>query len=243
MPVQQDQAIVLRLTEFSETSQIGAFFTSAHGQLHLIAKGSRRGTKQRAAVGLDLLEWGDLGFAPARGEAQLGTLTDWAQRDAFAGLRCDLLRLYAGLYAAELVTGLTEVGDPHPELFAALLDTLQKLASSAPAPPLIPRFQKELLRSIGYLPNLRSCVDCGRNLRPGHDVYFSARAGGLLCRDCEMHHAEKLRWPAGLAANAAEGANWTEWFRLLNYHLTHTAGRPFQTATQLGRLLAAGRLG
>jgi DNA repair protein RecO (recombination protein O) len=238
MPAQNDDAVVLGLTEFSETSQIVSLFGARHGRLRLIAKGARRSTRQRFAPGLDLLERGEVSFLPARGDAQLGTLTEWVQHDAFAGLRRDLLRLTAGLYAVELVAALTEEADPHPELFAALVHLLGHLASDAPAAPQIPRFQSELLRAIGYAPNLDECVACHRPVRRGSPAYFSAAAGGLLCRDCEPAHVEKRRVPATLVGTTPATGDSRAWFELLDYHLTHTAGRRFQTAAQLAALLA-----
>ena len=122
------------MTEFSETSQIVTLFCAAHGLLRLIAKGARRSTKQRFAAGLDLLELGEVGFVPPRGDAQLGTLTDWAQQETFGAVRRELLRLYGALYAVELVTSLTEEADPHPELYVALVRTLRDLAGEGVNP-------------------------------------------------------------------------------------------------------------
>ncbi len=241
MNAQTDEAVVLRLTEFSETSQIVSMFGARHGLLRLIAKGARRSTKKRFAVGLDLLELGEVGFLPAHGDAQLGTLTEWVQRDAFAGLRRDLLRLHGALYAVELVAGLTEEGDPHPDLFRALADTLRNLAGEGPAAMHLPAFQHDLLRAIGYEPSLRECVGCRRAIARGHPVYFSAGAGGLLCRDCEPQHVEKRRVPPRLIETTPRTGDPSAWFDLLDYHLTHVAGRRFKTAEQVAALLARQR--
>ena len=191
MPARTDQAVVLRLSDYSESSQIVTLFTAAHGLVRLIAKGSRRGTRKRFATGLDLLEFGEVSYIPARGEAGLGTLTEWVQRDAFIGLRRQLLRQYAGLYAAELVGTLTEQHDPHPDLLEALLELLRQLAGTPsdprPSPPdptdpvaAIVRFQSALLKAIGYAPILHRCVDCARPRVRGTPAYFSSTAGGLI---------------------------------------------------------------
>ena len=238
MSAQSDQAVVLRLSEFSETSQIVTLFTAGSGLLRLIAKGARRSTKKRFAAGLDLLELGEVSFIPRHEGAQLGTLTEWVQRDAFSGLRRDLLRLHAGFYAAELVAGLTEENDAHPDLFAALVETLRGLAGDTPAAPHVPRFQAALLRAIGYAPNLQECVACGRTPGRGGPVYFSAGAGGLLCRDCEPNYVEKRRVPPRLAGTTPATGDPREWFELLDYHLTYIAGRRFKAAEQLAPLLA-----
>jgi DNA repair protein RecO (recombination protein O) len=229
---------VLRLTEFSETSQIVTLFSAGHGQLRLIAKGARRSTRERFAAGLDLLELGEVGFLPPHGDAQLGTLTDWAQRETFGAVRRELLRLYGAMYAVELVAALTEEADPHPELYGALVRTLRELAGEAPAAPVLPAFQSDLLTAIGYAPNLQQCVACRRTPPAGGAVYFSAGAGGLLCRDCEVHYAEKRRLPAQFCRTTPGHGDPRAWFELLDYHLTYIAGQRFKTAAQVTALLA-----
>ncbi|MBK9129343.1 MAG: DNA repair protein RecO [Phycisphaerales bacterium] len=237
MSLERDDAVVLRLSEFSEASQIVTLLGRGHGLLRLIAKGVRRGTRTRFAAGLDLLELGEASFALPRGDAQLGTLADWVQRDSFAGLRRELLRLQAGLYAVELVTALTEEHDPHPELFDALVDTLRRLAGTGPAAPLVPRFQAALLHAVGYHPLLDECASCHRPPRIRGPLYFSAGAGGVLCRDCEMHYVEKRRLPDGLLTTRPDAGDPFAWFELLDYHAAHIAGRRMSSASGLGGLL------
>jgi DNA repair protein RecO (recombination protein O) len=229
-----DRAVVIRLSEYAETSQIVSLFTERHGLLRLIAKGIRRGTKQRFAAGVDLLESGEVSFVPPRSGAGLSTLTAWAQHDGFSGLRGDLARLYAGLYAAELLVALTEENDPHAELFCALGDLLNHLSVGSAVLPGVTRFQLELLRATGYLPELEHCVSCGGGLGRG-PIYFSSRAGGLLCRDCEMHFVEKTAAPRPAGSMPFESNK--QGFELLNYHLTHLAGRAFRTSAQLAKIL------
>lgn len=237
MPQLRDQAVILRRIEFSETSQIIAVFGRASGQLRLIAKGARRSTKTRFAAGLDLLELGELGYNPAHEGAELGTLTDWRQHDAFGGLRTSLPTLHAAMYAAELTIALTEVGDPHERLFDGLVELLRSLAAGSPAGVALVAFMLLLLREVGYLPELGVCVDCRRPVR-GHLAYFSSRAGGVICRDCEMHHVEKRQLPALLLSRPAT-ADPVGWLELLDYHATNIAGRRPATSEPLFRVLRA----
>ncbi|MFH1748284.1 MAG: DNA repair protein RecO [Planctomycetota bacterium] len=233
MPIQSDQAIVLRLTDFSETSQIATLFTARQGLVRLIAKGARRGTAKRFAVGLDLLEAGEVSYLPPRGDAQLGTLTEWVQRNAFAGLRSELVRMHAGFYAAELVSTLTEEYDPHADLFANLRQTLTALANGDDSLRTIATFQDGLLKSLGYAPNYTQCVACNRPWARGAAAFFSSTAGGLLCRDCEMHYVEKRRLPANLPDTDPRTGDARAWFTLQDYYLTHVAGRRLKTADPL----------
>ncbi len=239
MDPQIDLAIVLKLTEFSETSQIVTLLGQRHGQIRLIAKGARRSTRKRFAAGLDLLELGEVGFLLPRGDAQLGTLTDWQQRDAFMGLRRAALPLAGALYAIELVAGLTEEHDPHPELFVGLRDTMHSLSSNEPpAGPIIVQFQMIVLKTIGYAPELGRCIDCGRPPASNQPTWFTAGGGGLLCRDCEPHHQEKRRMPTRPERALDDPAESPRWFDLLDYQLTFVAGRKFKTAARVTALLA-----
>jgi DNA repair protein RecO (recombination protein O) len=237
-----DDAIVLRLAEYSETSQIVWLLTARSGLVRLIAKGVRRATAKRPAVGLDLLEYGEAAFIPPRGEAGLGTLTEWLQRDAFTGLRSNLPALYAGLYAAEATGALIEEFDPHPDVFAALHGLLGGLAAAPAGDPLaagrrLAEFQQALLAALGYAPNLVACVACGKQRGPGRGAYFSAAAGGLLCRACQAGYADKRRLTAAMLDAGPVNGHVLEWLELLHDYLTHTAGRDLRTGRRLFRLL------
>lgn len=241
MALQNDQAIVLRLSEFSETSQIVTLLTRNAGQQRLIGKGLKRAPRTRVAVGLDLLERGDVAYLPARPGADLAMLTEWVQRDAFAGLRAALPKLYAGLYLAETTAALTEPEDPHVTLFDALRDALERLASPAPESaaigPIVVRFQLRLLEAIGLTPQFRTCVDCGRPRERGAPAWFSAAAGGLLCRHCAGRHREKHELAPGLVDTRLEQSPPADWFGVFDYHLTHTAGRAFQLSGPVRKCL------
>src|SRR3954454_4295731 len=93
-----DEGICLRVTDFSETSQIVAMFTRHHGLVPLIAKGAKRASKKSVMSGpLDLLTAGQVVFVPARdgatgsgGGAQLGILAAWELADHRGTLRAQL---------------------------------------------------------------------------------------------------------------------------------------------------------
>lgn len=232
MAIETDQAIVLRLSDYSESSQIATLFTASHGLVRLMAKGAKRGAKQRPAVGLDLLELGDAAFALARGEAGLGTLTEWKQLDAFLGLRRALEPLNAAIYIAEITPAVTVEHDPSPALFEALRAALTTLAASDPqtdAFEALVRYQAAALRMLGQTPNLRECVVCGRARPTGKPASFSSAAGGLLCSTCAPRQPERLRLSARFL-DAGREAPPREWFSLLDYHLSHIAGRPFRAS-------------
>lgn len=228
----KDTAIALRRLDYSETSQVLAFYTAAHGQQRLIAKGIKRGAKKRFAAGIDLLESGEIVFTrSARGGDALGILSEWRQLSLHAPLRDRLDRLYAAQYAAELTAALTIEDDPHPPIFDALNAALRALCETGEPVGAVVEFQAALLTETGLMPRLEACVSCGTVCPTNADLYFSSHEGGLMCPDCERHRVEKrLVAPAAVEALATGTPVPARWrvaaFDLLDYHVTHLMGRP-----------------
>jgi len=189
MSLIRDEAVVLAKHEYSETSQVLVLFTRQHGKVRAIAKGIRRGTKARFAVGTDLLDVGTV-VVSSRQErsATLATVTEWKQTRSLSGLRETLGRLRAAEYAVEITAHLTEDWDPHVGLFDALLSTLTELSEALEPLTLVVAYQLRLLDAIGSHPRFDACVLCGRRNELTH---LSAHEGGMICRHCEPGQVEK----------------------------------------------------
>src|SRR4051812_29696651 len=131
-----DEGICLRVTDFSETSQIVGMFTRRHGLVPLIAKGAKRQSKKNVMSGpLDLLTLGEVVFVPAKETpgatgAQLGTLAAWELGDHQRALRGNLAGLNAAMICAEVTTHLLQPHDPHEDLFGELECAVQLLAGA-----------------------------------------------------------------------------------------------------------------
>jgi len=188
-----DVAIVLRVTDFSETSQIVVMLTREHGVVPMIAKGSKRASKKGVVSGpLDLLTAGEVVFVPAKQTAELGTLAEWELTDHRKVLRGNLAALNAALVAAEVTLLLQHPHDPHPELFDECEAAFELLGTEQRARGLV-AYVKSALISAGYGPQLEACVVCGKELGlagweggggGGAEVKFNARAGGIICGEC-----------------------------------------------------------
>lgn len=73
--------------------------------------------------------------------------------DAFDPIRRDLVKIsYASLFL-DLVDGMTETSDPHPEIFDLLLHALQALAITTDPRSLARSFEAHLLSMSGLLPD------------------------------------------------------------------------------------------
>lgn len=189
----QDRCICLRKTEFSETSQIITLFARTFGIVRLIAKGAHRRTKAGASKfdgGVDFLDAGDAVFShdPAR---DLPPLTEWHLTEGHQALRQTFRGICLGLYAAELIDRLIEEHDPHPDLYDRLAATLPLLAGKGREEVFL-AYQLDVLRSAGYLPELRLCTACGEIVDGRGGAWFSPASGGIVCRNCELSVHDRI---------------------------------------------------
>ena len=180
---QRDQAICLRTTDYSETSQVVHFLTRASGVVRLLAKGTKR-PKSKSLGAIDLLSEGDLVFAGA-GRGALGTLMEFTEAVSHLDLRRDARRLNTGLFMLEMVAAMLADADPHVEVFDLLHNALARLGhDEAPAPAVLAYFQWRLLRHVGLLGQLRDCVSCGQAILAAEEgrAGMPARENGTVGR-------------------------------------------------------------
>src|SRR5258708_2008063 len=132
MPPVKATALVLRTTDWSETSRIATLWTREFGKVRALAKGGRR-LKSSFESALDLLNvCGIVLLRKSSGSLDLLTEARVVQR--FPRLRTNLEALYAGYYVAELLADWTEDHDAHPGLFDEALATLDALGGTETGP-------------------------------------------------------------------------------------------------------------
>jgi DNA repair protein RecO (recombination protein O) len=237
--------LVLRTTDWSETSRIATLWTREFGKVRVLAKGGRR-LRSNFESALDLLTLCSIVLL-RKSSGGLDLLTEARVVQRFPRLLHDLPALYAAYYVAELLADWTEDYDPHPVLFDEALATLQDLGAPATATgPRLARFELVLLRELGYSPHLETCAACGAE-PAGRGLAFSASAGGVLCTACQAGQRERRslspearrellrlnesgeawRAPGGLSVRG-------EVRQALNYYVTHLLGRRPRLLPYLG---------
>lgn len=237
-------ALVLRTTDFSETSKIATLWTREFGKVRALAKGGRR-LKSNFETALDLLTVCSMVFL-RKSSGSLDLLTEAQVLKRFPRLRGDLPALYAGYYIAELLGDWTEDYDPHPVLFDEALAALDDLgAAGVPTGLRLARFELVFLRELGYSPVLTHCASCGGE--PGETRAFAPSAGGLVCRECQPRHRDRRAlsdpaWQALLALNESGDAWRQPWGadaraevrQVLNHYVTHLRGKRPRLLPYLG---------
>ena len=185
MASEKSLAIVLRVTEYSETSCIVNLLTREFGRIGAIAKGARR-PKSPFSAAIDVLAVCEVVFINK--PSALSVLTEAKLERRFRAGETDLKRLYAGYYVIELIRTLTDEGDPTPELFDLTREMLVQLDegifSENEMNHRLLQFELSLLDLLGQLPMLTRCVSCGREKTMLSEVNFGLNAGGVLCQTC-----------------------------------------------------------
>jgi len=186
MPTLKDDAICLRLVDWSETSQIAVLLTERYGKVAATAKGAKRrnpSTLAKFSGGLELLNRGEAVFITRRGR-DLANLIEWDLTDGHWPVRRNLRAYRLAMYAVDLVHHVLEDHDAHPRTFHALATLLAALSGAdgraEEAEAALVRFQWATIGDAGYRPVLDRDVRTGQALAPTTPLAFSPAAGGLV---------------------------------------------------------------
>ena len=182
MPAEKAVGLVVRTTDWSETSRIATIWTRELGKVRVLAKGGRR-LRSNFEVALDLLSVCSIVLL-RKSSGGLDLLTEARVEERFNGLRTNLPALNAGYYVAELLGDGTQDYDPHPALFEFSLDTLRKLAAGGDVTGLVSAYELGWLGELGLRPVLDRCAACQTDQLPAGRLTYSAIAGGVVCPAC-----------------------------------------------------------
>ena len=245
MSLERATGIVIRGTDFSETSRIVTLWTRELGKVRALAKGGRR-LKSNFDVALDLLSVCGIVLL-RKSSGSLDLLTEARVEERFPQLRSELAALYGAYYVAEMLGDWTQDYDPHSILFDEAIGTLRTLGQPGVLNgPCLAHFELVLLRELGYGPALNFCADCGEGLT-GQGLAFSAAGGGVLCPGCQPKQREKRplttdAWRA-LERLQETGEAWreiqdprlrSEIRQLLDHYVTYLLGRRPRLLPYLG---------
>ena len=169
----EEPGYVLHMYPFKETSLVVEVFTRRLGRLGLVARGARR---PRSALRGMLMAFQPLTLSWS-GKAELRTLhrAEWlAGYPQLAGLN-----LLCGFYLNELLLKLLAREDPHEGLYLAYDEALRALRAARPPAWVLRRFEKLLLRELGYGMLLERDVAGAAVLRDATYIYQVERGPEL----------------------------------------------------------------
>lgn len=186
MALRHDEGIVLRSYPFGEADRVVVLLSPRRGKLRTVAKGVRK-TTSRFGGRLEPFTHVELVVYEGR---NLDVITQVEVVEAFPRLRRDLDRVVVASTMVEAADAVVQEHEPSTALFGVVRKGLQVLDRTGPLhPDLIAAFLLQLARVAGMAPSLDRCVDCRR---PASDR-FSFVAGGVVCGSCRTEGAVRLR--------------------------------------------------
>jgi DNA repair protein RecO (recombination protein O) len=150
---------VLHSYPYKETSLIVDVFTRDHGRIALVAKGAKRPHSKLRGV---LQTFQPLSVSWS-GKSEVRTLTgaEWV-----GGLPpLEKAALLCGFYVNELLVKLLARDDPHPALFDHYIAALNQLGHDEPAPIVLRKFERSLMKETGVAGDLTTCTVTGQRVQ------------------------------------------------------------------------------
>lgn len=188
MGVSETEAIVLRTYKLAEADKITVFLSQNFGVMRGVARGARR-LKSKFGASLEPYTLVSLSYYEKEGQELVGIR------------QADILRSYFELsknteiiIALEYISGLIlEFAPPHEpneKIFRMFRVCLEAIASSPGDLRQIIRYcEIWLLKLSGFLPDLRSCVNCKKSFEENSERAYFGIDGGLRCERC-AHKAD-----------------------------------------------------
>ncbi len=176
--------LVLRVTDYKDSSRILTVLTSSEGKLTVSARGAmRRGSRLAAAV--QPLAYSDMTLSQSRDR---WTLTEAQTIELFSGISSAVELLALGSYFAELLEAVSDEDSPNPDVLSLGLNALYMLSRNERSPALIKAaFELRLMCLAGFEPIVSACAVCDKEdvVAPRLDL----RGGTVLCRNCKASGA------------------------------------------------------
>ncbi|MDO5027401.1 MAG: DNA repair protein RecO [Tissierellia bacterium] len=169
-------AIVIGQVDYKESSKIIRLFSRELGLISALARGAKRPKSKMQNISslysvseFSLLRKGDFYH-----------IKEGRVIDLNEGLRGDIRSIYCAQLCVDLVEKSVMDHQVNRELFDLLVKTIQAIASTQSRIRLMSMFVIKWISMMGYKPQLKQCVDCGKMPSP---IAFSINKGGLSCLD------------------------------------------------------------
>src|SRR5216684_1643364 len=173
----QSEALVLRTYPFHEADLLVTLFTRAEGKIRGVAKAAKR-SKRRFGGALEPLthvvaHWEE------KEKQELARLDSFDIIASPLAAELNYPRVVALSYVAEVIDQLLPDREPNDDIFRLAVSVVKQLKPESIWMPLT-YFDLWLVRLIGLLPDLNTCMVCG-NILNGSAAYFHPVADGFLC--------------------------------------------------------------
>ena len=189
----QSEAFVITQADYSEADRLYSVFTRKKGKIKVFARSVRK-SRSRKAGHLQPLSLIHLMLAKGK---TFWIITQSDTLKAYLPIKNDLEKTASALYIFELLDRFAPEEEPLIPLFALVKDTMSRIEEEEDAFLPIKYYELRLLKFTGYMPDLVTCVQCGKKIQ-AQDQFFSAQRGGVLCPACgkQIVQSREITLPA-----------------------------------------------
>jgi DNA repair protein RecO (recombination protein O) len=188
MDVSETEAIILNGRDYGESDRLIAFYGETAGLLKGIAKGARR-SKKRFVHTFEPCSVVRLTYRARKG---LVWIDACSLLEPNLSLRSDLKRWGQAALISEIVLEMVPEGEPQPELFPLLQQTLDHLVKTRDPVNVVLLFLLRFLHVMGYLPSLERCAVCHRPLKMANYWWWQVSQGSLVCAEHRRAESDPL---------------------------------------------------
>ncbi len=189
MELISEPAVVTAAADAGDRERVVTFFTRGQGGVTLYAKRQpRRGAP--AGLFIEPLQGGELVYQRPRPGGR-GRLRGFVPQRVWPGIRHNLGRTLQAMAFLELVNICLVEGEPQAELFALLVDYLNRLEGEDRPGLARIRATLRLLALSGFAPQLERCLGCGGAVVVGASVLLTPAGGGIVCPACAAARGER----------------------------------------------------
>jgi len=179
MPVKNSEAIVLRTYPLREADLLVTFLTRAEGKVKGVARSAKK-SRRRFGGALEVgtfvqVYWED------RERQELARIDSCEVLLSPMSTAVDYHRMAAIEHIAEMLDEVMPEREANDAIFRLAWSVLQHLDAGRIWMP-VTYFELWMVRLLGFLPELSTCIVCGRPLEPGN-AWYHALADGLFCPD------------------------------------------------------------
>lgn len=177
------QAFVFKRSDINEADRVFSVFTNDFGRLDIFAKSIRKNISKLRG-GMDIFYMSQIEFIQGKNRK---TLTDATAIEKFGNVTSDPKRFKIAGDVADIMDNFIIGQEKDAEIFSLLDDVFHKLndhgLGDEKCVPAYYYFLWNILRALGYLPEVHKCNACGAKLNP-YAIYFSNKLGGVICKKC-----------------------------------------------------------
>lgn len=178
--------IVLQKKEIRENDRIYVIYTNDLGKIEAVARGSRK-ILSKLAPHLEPPIFSDLMIAKGK---QLDKIAGADEINAYPKIRADLERIQLVFSCFDKLNGLTKFNARDQKIWM-LLEKFLEICEDTSKDVFVEKkeilecaFLIKLLAFLGYRPEFKKCVFCGRE--NSEKWFFDILKGGIFCESCRI---------------------------------------------------------